>query len=762
MMTTKSVDALMESVKTLMIDSSKYEVRAVFLEQLLDQDLLAPWVTAVQPYPPFILENTKLWARIREVRREASRKIQDITRMEFTRLASKLSTEGETIISTLETMMTGKHAPVLDQCLNAIATHVGRLKATLTTKLDNRLTLLSHRQPTNGDWDNWFHYSVAYRRNQNNSESAFEITPSDRAQADLDSARDLEALIHDDSEEEGTASTHKHKRKRQASPGVSSRQSNYRIPKKDHHQQQREYHRDPPPHSSNNRNHPITGFWQVPPTQSSQADVPQQQVPQTGQQGWSGQQRPPSQRPGQPLSGKQRSLVFAEPTQTPHWQTGEGSRCGHKPQDRRLATPARPSQETLGFHSPQEDRKVSDKNDIHPKVFSEIFQKISNPFRPSQLSDSTRVIPSFQDHTLPHTSTFTSNHFVIPGTGGDAYDHSNHTPPQLRSATTQNGDTVQQPASPPPHENEPPWKGQPPTYDDGTCHEHDNIAKQGRYTQPIGDRDLTSSVFTVSPRNPMYDGTECSFNSSLSCSNSNSISHVFTPLPSTQETNICNRIHSPQSLSTDVHTTPQYSGAGPGTHQLTGHPPGRSNETLLTVTPHLRDRESPPPVHNGVQLEVRDTSPQHSGEDGAQYNDSNDISPQYSGDFDITCPSSPPQYSGLSQASTSLSQTNVPPQQISIDSFIADTVQHTVDILENKTITDDLITRLDILLDDTHVPQTSQVINLSNRVLDPHELVVLQKGLNFCPTPATAQLPRRSLHSSIYASTRWCPTLLHS
>lgn len=87
-MTTKSVDALLDQVKTLMIDSSKYEIRLIYLGHMLDKDLLTPWAMGVQPYPPFILENTKLLSRIREVRRDAVRKIQAITQTEFKRQAS--------------------------------------------------------------------------------------------------------------------------------------------------------------------------------------------------------------------------------------------------------------------------------------------------------------------------------------------------------------------------------------------------------------------------------------------------------------------------------------------------------------------------------------------------------------------------------------------------------------------------------------------------------------------------------------------------
>lgn len=149
-------------------------------------------------------------------------------------------------------MISGKNTPTLDQRLNATASHVGKTKATLSNKLDKRAICLAQRQPTNEDWDNWFHYNTAVHRNQNYNEMAFEITPTDKAQAELDSAREIEAHIQDDLDGDPTSrSTNSQKRKRQVSPNTRSHSETYCIPKKDQYYQ-RDYPRDSQSRSTNN------------------------------------------------------------------------------------------------------------------------------------------------------------------------------------------------------------------------------------------------------------------------------------------------------------------------------------------------------------------------------------------------------------------------------------------------------------------------------------------------------------------------------
>lgn len=55
--TAKSVDTLMEQIETLMVDASRFEVRAQFLHHMQDQQMFTPWATTAQPYPPFIQTN---------------------------------------------------------------------------------------------------------------------------------------------------------------------------------------------------------------------------------------------------------------------------------------------------------------------------------------------------------------------------------------------------------------------------------------------------------------------------------------------------------------------------------------------------------------------------------------------------------------------------------------------------------------------------------------------------------------------------------
>lgn len=54
---------------------------------------------------------------------------------------------------------------------------------------------------------------------------------------------------------------------------------------------------------------------------------------------------------------------------------------------------------------------------------------------------------------------------------------------------------------------------------------------------------------------------------------------------------------------------------------------------------------------------------------------------------------------------------------------------------DNKDIFSKTIVTLNSLLENTEILTTQQVVNLSSRTLDEHELSVLSKGLSFCPTP---------------------------
>lgn len=231
MATPYSIDRLVDQVQTLMVDSSKYAIRANYLQHMTQDRLLTPWATGVQPYPPFVLTNVKLLAKMREVKIDAAMKIQCLAETEFHRLSTKLDREGETILNTLEAMTQGRNTSTIDEKLSQAAAQVGKTKATLQTKLENRHSYLAKRQPTTADWDDYFHYSGAYRRNQGAGDSAFQVSATDRAQADLDAAKEIEAAIREDSEDEAPPQQN-HKRKRGASPTNPQQSQQYRIPKR--------------------------------------------------------------------------------------------------------------------------------------------------------------------------------------------------------------------------------------------------------------------------------------------------------------------------------------------------------------------------------------------------------------------------------------------------------------------------------------------------------------------------------------------------
>lgn len=251
-MTIKSVDALVNQIRALMVDSSRFEVRAEHLHILNQDGLLTPWSMGVQPHPPFVQANPKLLAKIREVRQEAASNIQKLAEAEFDRQATKFDREGETLIGTLESMMQGKNASSLDERLTQTAAHVGKTKAFLQAKMEERRIHLANRQPTNADWDDYFHYSIAFRRNTDTKNQAFEVTPTDRAQADRDIDREIRAAAKEDSsDEEPSNRPLQQKRKRKNAPEAHRPSEPYRIPKKPQHRQNGREYRDNAPRRNN-------------------------------------------------------------------------------------------------------------------------------------------------------------------------------------------------------------------------------------------------------------------------------------------------------------------------------------------------------------------------------------------------------------------------------------------------------------------------------------------------------------------------------
>lgn len=259
MTTAKSVDALVDQVKALMLDASRFTVRAEHLYTLEGAHLLTPWATGVQPHPPFVMTNPKLLSKIREVRVEAAHKIQALAQVEFERQSNKLQKEGETLIMTLESMMNGKNVRILDERLTHTASYIGKNKAALQTKMEEGRLFLSKRQPTLKDWDDYFHYSIAYRRNHDARNQAFEVTPSDRFQAEADTAREIETLNREDSDSsDQTPDPRRPKRKRGDAPAPHKQRGTYKIPKKGINNKQgrrdRRDERDHTPQRNQNRN----------------------------------------------------------------------------------------------------------------------------------------------------------------------------------------------------------------------------------------------------------------------------------------------------------------------------------------------------------------------------------------------------------------------------------------------------------------------------------------------------------------------------
>lgn len=213
-----------------MTDAARFEVRAYHVQDMNARDILAPWSTTVQPYPPFIQNNPRLLGKIRAIRIEAVRKIQEVVFADFARHADRLQNEGETLISTIDELTKGRPSASVSARLEHAAALVGKTKAELSTKLSNRRDFLAERQPTPQDWDNFFRYNSAYRKSKVNQANDFEVSPRDRRQADRDDADEVKHNLRDDSDREGQGPTqpqpHRKKRKRDQTP------TTYRIPKK--------------------------------------------------------------------------------------------------------------------------------------------------------------------------------------------------------------------------------------------------------------------------------------------------------------------------------------------------------------------------------------------------------------------------------------------------------------------------------------------------------------------------------------------------
>lgn len=119
---------------------------------------------------------------------------------------------------------------------------------TLEERLTKRSGDLAQRQPTNGDWDKFFHYLMAAHHannsrstNINNKKDPFEIDDVDKAQASKEAHLKTLQVLADDEEDGDTPPSNKMdqgpkvstalKQKRKRNPSPRDNLSNYRIPK---------------------------------------------------------------------------------------------------------------------------------------------------------------------------------------------------------------------------------------------------------------------------------------------------------------------------------------------------------------------------------------------------------------------------------------------------------------------------------------------------------------------------------------------------
>lgn len=107
-LTSHSSEALLEQVKSLTIDDTKYDIRSDHLAKLLAANHHTAWAVGTKPYPPFIQNNPKVLSVIREIRNQAARAILEASQEEFNRQATKLRAENDAILSTVEALQVSK------------------------------------------------------------------------------------------------------------------------------------------------------------------------------------------------------------------------------------------------------------------------------------------------------------------------------------------------------------------------------------------------------------------------------------------------------------------------------------------------------------------------------------------------------------------------------------------------------------------------------------------------------------------------------
>lgn len=100
MRTSGSVDTLLDQVKSLMTEASKYSARVDHLNIMQAAKHLTLWAIGIRPYPPFIQNNPRLLTKICEVGKEAITSIQTLAIAEFEKQADKLDSECDAILNT--------------------------------------------------------------------------------------------------------------------------------------------------------------------------------------------------------------------------------------------------------------------------------------------------------------------------------------------------------------------------------------------------------------------------------------------------------------------------------------------------------------------------------------------------------------------------------------------------------------------------------------------------------------------------------------
>lgn len=88
--------------------------------------------------------------------------------------------------------------------MDRIGSFVGPVISTQQSRLETCRKRLGEKQPTNGDWDNFYHFCTASHRTKpqatSSNQDAFEVNEADRAQVADDIQREVDRVLEDDIE----------------------------------------------------------------------------------------------------------------------------------------------------------------------------------------------------------------------------------------------------------------------------------------------------------------------------------------------------------------------------------------------------------------------------------------------------------------------------------------------------------------------------------------------------------------------------------